>query len=168
MSNATIRVTFGSGEVAPGAHLSAEIDARPSGLNAGDTTFQPGDTAWFLVYRSAGVSIDFIKASAGSVVSGGEQVFSRTEDISFEDDDAASLPVPSDGITSILWIGNSLGNLTLGADGMSLRADNKGVAIARVTFQVSPDAYGIVAPATVAGLSDFPILVLVKGSVDED
>lgn len=168
MSNATIRVTFGSGEVAPGAHLSAEIDARPAGLNGGDTAFQPGDTAWFLVYRSAGVSIDYVKSSAGSVTPGGEQVFSRSEDISFEDDDAASLPVPSDGITSVLWIGTSLGGLTLGADGMTLRAASKGVAIARVTFQVSPDAYGIAAPTTVAGLSDFPILVLVKGSVYED
>lgn len=168
MSNATIRVTFGSGAVAPGAHLSAEVDDRDSGLNGGDTQFQPGDTAWFLIYKSQNVDIDYIKASAGTVVSGGQQNFSRTEDLSFEDTDSASLPVPSDGITSVLWIGNSLGNLTLSGDGMSIRADSKGVAIARVTYMVSPESFGIVAPTAVAGLVDFPILVLVKGSTNED
>lgn len=168
MSNATIRVTFGSAGAGAGAHLSAEIDSRDSGLNGGDTSFQPGDNAWFLIYKSNKVSVESIKASAGSVLSGGEQVFSRTEDLQFEDDDSASLPVPSDGISTVQWIGNDLGGLTLGADGMSIKAASKGVAIARVTFTVSPDAFAIQAPASVAGLVDFPILVLVKGAIDED
>ena len=168
MSNATIRVTFGSGAVTPGAHLSAGVDDRDAGLNNGDTQFQPGDIAWFLVYQSQNVVIDYVKASAGTVVAGSQQNFSRTEDFNFEDGDSVSLPVPSYGITSVLWIGNSLGNLTLGGDGMSMKADSKGVAIARVTYMVTPDSFGIVAPATVAGLVDFPILVLVKGSVNED
>lgn len=168
MSNATIRVTFGSGAVTPGAHLSAGVDDRDAGLNNGDTQFQPGDTAWFLVYKSQNVNVDYVKASAGTVVNSGPQNFSRTEDLHFEDGDSASLPVPSSGITSVLWIGNSLGNLTLSGDEMSIKADSKGVAIARVTYMVTPESFGIVAPTTVAGLVDFPILVLVKGSVNED
>ena len=53
MSTATIRVSFGDGSSSvPGAHLSAEVDSRPTGLNGGKTSFQPGDSCWFLVFIS--------------------------------------------------------------------------------------------------------------------
>lgn len=162
MSNATIRVQFGSGAL-EGDHLSAEVDDRAIGLNEGKTAFLPGDTAWFLVYRSAGLALT-LDSSAGSVMGGDEVYFNKTEDVSFEASAAAALPVPARSILDVLWIGRSLGNLQLGADGMSLTAATSGVAIARVTYAVKAVSYGLASPESVAGLNDFDVLVMITGS----
>ena len=67
MANATIRVQFGNPDGSEAAgHLSAEIDTRPGGLNGGRTSFNPGETAYILVYKSDNVSITDTICSAGS------------------------------------------------------------------------------------------------------
>lgn len=162
MSNATIRVQFGSGTL-ESDHLSAEVDDRAAGPNEGKTTFLPGDTAWMLVYRSEGIELA-LESSAGSIVGGTEVALVKTEDVSFEAGATGSLPVPARAITDVLWIGRSLGALQLGADGMSLTAASSGVAIARVTYAVKAVSFGLVSPASVAGLNDFDVLVLITGT----
>ncbi|MDK9690530.1 hypothetical protein [Azospira sp.] len=171
MSNVTVRVQFGASTSASD-HLSAVVDDRAAGPNAGKTSFLPGDTAWFLVHRSEGIELK-LDSSAGSIVGGNEVTLVKTEDISFENSAAGSLPVPAKAITSVLWIGRSLGGIKLGGDGLSLTADESGVAIARITYTCRAVSYGLVAPDRVAGLVDFDVLVLITGSrptteVEED
>lgn len=162
MSNATVRVQFGAG-VSSDAHLSAEVDDRPAGLNEGKTSFLPGDTAWFLVFRSAGIDVA-VTSSAGTVTPGDEVTLTRTEELTFEDTNTAQLPVPATAITGITWYGRQLGGPTLGADGMTLRFPLSGVAVGKVTYTAKALTFGLASPETLAGEVDFNILVLVKGT----
>lgn len=163
--NSTIRVRFGSGAGGSGSndHLSAEVDDRPAGPNAGKTSFLPGDTAWFLVYRSAGIELS-MESSAGSVTGGAEVTVTKTEDVSFEATSTATLPMPAQAVTGTIWLGRDLGALTLGADGMTLTATSSGVAVARVSYTAKALSYGLQSPSSVAGENDFDVLVLITGS----
>lgn len=161
---ASIQVSFGAGVDTANAHLSAEIDSREAGLNAGATSFAPGDTAYFLVYKSDNVSYSPPVASAGSISTAGTQItVEKEEDVQFADADTATLGVPSSAVTSVTWLGRSLGSLTLQADRTTLKASAKGVAVARVKYNCKADAFGLVSPATLAGLTDFSILVYILG-----
>jgi hypothetical protein len=163
--NTSFQISFGVGQDASQGHLSAEIDDRVDGLNGGNTRFVPGDVAWFLVYKSANVSYQNPIPSAGSVSGGGAITVEIEEDISFADTDTATLRIPANAITSITWLGNSLGGLTL-TDPQTVRASAKGVAVARVRFQATAYAHALQSPASVAGLTDFSILVYILGNIN--
>ena len=162
---ANITVSFGDQTGADGVngHLSAEIDDRPAGLNAGDTSFAPGDTAYFLVYKSDNVTYDFPVASAGTVTAAGTGLtVSKEQDLQFADVDTASLSIPATAITNVTWLGRSLGELSL-QDPTTVKASAKGVAVARVTYTCRADGFGLASPTTLAGLTDFSILVFILG-----
>ena len=163
--NTSFQISFGSGAGAgAGGHLSAEIDDRPEGLNAGKTAFVPGDTAHFLVYKSANVTYSAPVPSAGSVTPGGTLTVEKEDDIAFADTDTASLPIPATGIVSVLWMGNQLGALAL-QDPQTVKASSKGVAVARVRYTATANAHALHSPASVAGLTDYSILVFILGEL---
>ena len=166
MANATIRVQFGSpdGSGASG-HLSAEIDTRPGGLNSGRSSFNPGETAYILVYTSDNVTITDTLCSAGSLTAQGAIVVSVTEELMFEDADTASLGKPaSAGLSQSVWYGRSLGGLTLQSDQVTVKAAAKGVAVAAVTYDAVASIYALSSPATLNGQTDFSILAVIKGT----
>jgi len=166
MANATLRVQFGNpdGSGATG-HLSAEVDARTEGLNGGRTAFSPGETVYLLVYRTDNVSITETACSAGSLSAQGSAVVTVTEELLFEDTDTATLdkPVRSD-ISQVAWYGRSLGGLALQPDKITLKAANKGVAVAKVSYDALAWVYALASPATLNGETDFSILALIKGA----
>jgi hypothetical protein len=162
---ANITVSFGDSDSADGAsgHLSAEIDDRPAGLNGGDTSFAPGDTAHFLVYKSSNVTYDVPVTSAGTLATAGTGLtVTKEQDLQFADTDTASLSIPAIAITGTTWLGRSLGTLAL-QDPTTVKATAKGVAVARVTYTCSADGFALTSPATLAGLTDFSILVFILG-----
>lgn len=163
--NSTIRVRFGAGAGGSGSndYLSAEMDDRADGPNTGKSSFLPGDTAWFLVYRTPGIELS-LDASAGSVTGGDEVTVTKTEDVSFEAASIATLPMPAQAVTSFIWLGRDLGALTLGGDGVTLTAAAAGVAVARVTYTAKALSYGLQSPSSVAGEVDFDVLVMITGS----
>lgn len=166
MANATIRVQFGNpdGTSAEG-HLSAEIDSREDGLNAGMTSFAPGDTAYLLVYKSDNVSITDTICSAGSLTPAGSAVVSVTEELMFEDADTATLSRPAVSSTlQVRWFGRSLGALALQADKATVKASGKGVAVASVTYDAPALVYALSSPASLDGETDFSILALIRGA----
>lgn len=159
-----LTISFGREGLAATDHLSAEIDSRPDGLNAGRTSFEPGDTAYFLVHKSAGVRIDRVVASvAGVVVAATAGLVTKEVDITFEDSDTARLPVPAAGLQSLAWLGTALGATALDTDGVTVRAASRGVAVGRARISTYPAAYGIRGPDQVNGLARYPILVMVYG-----
>lgn len=166
MANATIRVQFGSPDGADAAgHLSAEIDTRPDGLNGGRTSFNPGETAYILVYKSDNVSITDTICSAGSLSPQGSAIVSVTEELMFEDADTASLGKPArSGLSQSVWYGRSLGSLTLQSDKVTVKAAAKGVGVAKVTYDALAQVYALSSPATLNGETDFSILAVIKGS----
>lgn len=162
---ANITVSFGA-ETGAGVdgHLSAEIDDREDGLNGGDTSFAPGDTAYFLVFKSANVTYDAPVCSAGSIQTASAGSVEREEELTFADTDTATLQVPCTGSLSVLWLGRSLGSLTL-IDPMTVKASAKGVAVAKVTYSATADAFGLTSPSSLNGLTDFSILVFILGHI---
>lgn len=163
---ANITISFGEQDAAgANAHLSAEVDGRDTGYNAGKTSFAPGDIATFLVYKSANVAYDTPVPSAGSIRNKAiGVVVTKEDDIQFPDTDTASLSIPSTGIVAVTWLGRSLGGLTL-VSPTEIKASAKGVAVARVRYTCVADAWELASPATLAGLTDFAILVFILGRI---
>jgi len=169
MANTTIKIQFGNskdGSTSSNEHLSAEVDSRPTGLNAGKTTFAPGDDAYILVYKSDNVTITGTDCSAGSITAAGSATVELTEELTFEDDVTASLNVPAAtaGLNSTTWYGRSLGSISVGADKITCTAGTKGVAVASVTYTATASAYKLSTPATLNGSTDYSILVLIQGA----
>lgn len=165
MTSATIRVQFGLPDSEMAGHLSAEIDDRPDGLNAGKTSFNPGETAYLLVFKSDNVSITDTICSAGSLSAQGSTLVSVSEELMFEDADTATLGKPArSSLAQTVWYGRSLGTLTLQSDMMTVRADSSGVAVAEVTYDTTALIYALTSPATLNGESDFSILAVIKGT----
>ena len=88
-----------------------------------------------------------------------------TEDLLFEEADTATLGKPARAsLTQSAWYGRSLGTLTLQADRMTLKAANRGVGVARVSYETLAQVVALSSPATLNGETDFSILALIKGS----
>ena len=167
---ANISISFGDDDSEGQGVLTAEVDNRTveeGGLNGGETSFNAGDTAWFLVFKSDNVTYDPPIASAGTVNAGGTETVIKNEELTFSDTDTASLSVPADSITSTTWMGNSLGGLVLQSDKQTVKTSSKGVAIAKVKYTASGKAYGLISPISVQGFTDFSINVFIKGTVNE-
>ena len=169
--SSTIRVSFGSGRDGAGqtgqgdSYLSAELDDREDGPNGGNTQFTPGGTAYFLIHKGKNVTIDAVDSSAGSASYGSTVNYAKEDEIVFDGEDTASLSMPSKGIISTTWLGRSLGGLTLGADGQTVTAGSKGVAVARVKHTVEAIQGSLTSPASIAGVTDFSIAVVITGTV---
>jgi hypothetical protein len=169
-STASIVVTFTdpAAAAAASAHLSAEIDSRPTGLNSGVTSFKPADVAWFLVFMSDNVELAMTpECSAGSIGIGGlVPDITRVEDVAFINADSVNLQVPADSITSVVWMGRSLGACTLDPVSKTLlKATDKGLAVARVTYKTHAESYSLTSPATLSGETSFSIQVLITGQL---
>jgi hypothetical protein len=151
------------------AFISAEVDNREDGLNNGETSFAPGDTAWILVYTSANVRVQSVVASAGSVIQGEAVNVEQSQDVIFMDATEARLSNPVKSVTSTGWMGASLGSLTLSDDGQTITAENKGVGVARINYVAEAASYGIASPPSMdfngEPVFNFTIAVLVTGEV---
>ncbi|MBF0340364.1 MAG: hypothetical protein HQL95_05300 [Magnetococcales bacterium] len=147
--------------------LSAEIDARPDGLNHGRTQFYGGDTAHLLVHAGPDVVLTDQVASAGVMLPGGWQTISVTQDLVFNGVTTASLDKPAIGINSVIWFGRDMGDLTLESDNRTVSVSTAGVAICRVTYRSMARSWGLSAPTLVSGLNEFPVQVHFSGATGE-
>lgn len=165
MANATIRVQFGNAEGGDAsAHLSAEIDTRPDGLNGGRSTFNPGETVYLLIYSSDNVRITDTVCSAGSLSAHSRTTVSVEQELLFEDSDSASLNKPARAsLQAVTWYGRALGELTLHSDKSTVRAALRGVGVAKVRYEASAQVYALHSPASLNGETDFSILAIIKG-----
>ena len=167
----SIVVSFGSqsdAASAANAHLSAQVDSRPTGLNNGATSFQPGDTCWILVFMSDNVSLDGDPILSAGTLGGGQQVsgIDIQEQLTFANVDTASLSVPATGISNTKWLGKSLGDLSLISNNSEVQASQKGVAVAMIDYTANATAYSITAPQTLDGEVSFGICVMIQGKLN--
>jgi hypothetical protein len=165
-----ITVSFGTASEASQGHLSAEIDSRPEGKNNGQTSFAPGQTAYFLIYKSSNVTYDTPQSSLSGnsgITRYSTLTVSKTEDLTFAATNSATLNVPASGGLTVEWMGKAYGNLTLGSDKQTVTinvSDPTTVCgVARVTYNASADCWGLTAPQTLNGSTEFSILVLIVG-----
>ncbi len=146
-------------------YISAEVDSRADGLNKGDTSFEPGDMVFFLVYMNSVTSIDQIITSGGAVNSAGSSNVQIEEYITFDNSKESSVGKPILGITSVTWYGNNLGNLTIADDEITLIAGRKGVGVAKIVYTAKAHAYVLASPASINGETKFQIAIVVIGKL---
>ena len=146
--------------------LTAEIDDRATGYNGGETSFAPGETVAFLIYKTSNVNVNTPVVSLGAVAQiAGAQTLAKEEFLTFEDEKTAttSFPVLS-GFTST-WLGNNLGSVNV-TDQQTITAATKGVGVLRVNYNTQFTPWRLTnVPLSVDGLTAFPILIFVSGEI---
>lgn len=103
---ATLNVNFSADTTATEGVLKLEIDDREDGLNGGDTSFSPGDTVGFLMFKDSNVTVEYGPAStSGGVTGSGSASKTIDEYITFSNSDSGSLGYPPSGAVSLQWQG---------------------------------------------------------------
>ncbi len=162
----TITIQFGSNTDSQG-FLTAEVDSRPDGLNAGRSQFQPEEVVWFLVYAGPNVTYDPPILSDGVLMRGGEVAVAQEEFITFANSKEGKLAKPAESSAKVSWYGTSLGVTKLGSDKMTLLADKSGVAVAGVKYTAKAQSWGIKAPKTSGGSANYSIAVFILGKTSD-
>jgi hypothetical protein len=158
---ASIVVNFDAGD-AEGI-LTAEIDGRENGLNGGETSFRPGDSPAFLVYKSPNVQVNEIVASAGSISNLGLGSSEESELISFANVREASPRKPISSGLSTKWLGNNGGTVSL--QNGKLTIPNKAVAVLKADYVSDYNAYRLKnVPEELNGETSFDIVIYISGS----
>lgn len=151
--------------------LIAEVDNRDvadGGLNS-KTSFAPGDTVYYLIYKGPGVVVDAQYHSWGqhSAVSTGLSI-PQEEILTFmaPDDLAQTVKYPVDTIDSWEWLGNTTFD-TPKFNGQDISVNQPsgstyGVGILKVKYTTKADAYKLThAPL---GYPEYEIATLVVGT----
>ena len=149
----------------PSGYLSAAIDDRENGRNDGRTSFAPGDTVYFHIFRSRNVAIDSVIASDGNVyrVMTVPDSVRRDVEIQFVNTDHAALSLPARQIVDYNWLGRSLGGLRL-VDEQTIAARSSGIAVARVTIETHAWPWAINTPVVSLDENEnYPIVVYIQG-----
>jgi len=107
---ATLNVNFAADTTADTTGvLKLEIDDREDGLNAGDTSFQPGDTVGFFLFKDSNVTVEYgPAATSGGITTSGSASKTIDEYITFSNSDSGSLGYPPAGAVSLEWQGRCL------------------------------------------------------------
>ena len=86
--------------------LKLEIDDREEGLNGGDTSFEPGDTVGFWLFKGSNVTvISGPSSTAGGITSAGSDSKEIVEYITFSNSDSGSLGYAPSGSVALEWQG---------------------------------------------------------------
>ena len=145
--------------------LRAEIDAREDGFNQGRTSFRPGDSPHYLVYRGAGVTLTRHVATLGSIAGLGKRAREVEEVVTFADVREVTLGYPVRAGLSVSWMGAVPGTAQLAGDDR-LVLPEPGIGVATVTYQTEFDVFRLSnLPGQVNGKTDYSVLVVLIGDV---
>ncbi|MDB4312068.1 hypothetical protein N9937_01430 [bacterium] len=144
--------------------LVMEIDSREGALS----NRVPGGQQDVLTYRSPLLpSPVSTLATAGGIARTGLDNVTIVEDVAFLSTNEASLGKPATAVTSVIWMGPSLGTVVLEADGSTLTTPSAGTSIARVTYTASVESWRLSLPTSVSGLTDYAVQVVGSSSLDD-
>lgn len=109
-----------------------EVEVNPY---MGGKKFYTGDQIPLLVYTGRNVnSVEAVTSSGYIIQTGFTSQMLRQQKVTFSNKNYTTIDKPATSIQTVQWIGNSLGNLTLEDDSVTLTAQNAGVAVALVTY----------------------------------
>ena len=164
---ATVVVNFGQGAASDNDALVAEIDSRETGLNAGKTTFLPGEDVWILVYPSSNVVLNTPVTSWGDLVRrAGTELVDKEQDLQFIDEVEGVVAWPIlDGFTPT-FIGRDASPVVQAGD-MTLRiatpaAVDHYARVLRVNWVAEAIAYRLT-NTEISGLDEYQIVVHFTG-----
>ncbi len=104
---ATLNVSFDSTTETATGNIKLEIDDRADGLNNGNTSFKPGDDAYYWLFKDSNVTLLEHIVTAGGTSSQGSDTKAIDENITFTNSDTGSLGYPPDGAVTMDWLGRS-------------------------------------------------------------
>ncbi len=137
--------------------LVMEVDDRPDGLNGGGTTFYPGDSPGFLIYKSSAVSIYNIRATEGAVADLGSGSRVVTEWLTCAMDKRATTKYPVTGGLSVLQSkGDSITGYQVAEEGITF--PTKLLAVVEVQYTTNFTAHRLTGASGVA-----PVIVFATG-----
>lgn len=143
--------------------LNAEIDSREDGFNAGKTSFQPGDSPAFLIFKSSDVNIVSIEPSAGNIASLASGLLDVEEFLTFANKTEANLSKPISGALTAKWLGNNLGVPQVVGDNL-VRVPTQGVGVLKVSYKAPFLARRLSGlPSVLNGETEYQVLILITG-----
>jgi len=104
---ATLNVSFDSEATTSSGTLKLEIDDRADGLNGGNTSFKPGDDAYYFMFKDDNVTVVQHVVTAGGTAPSGSGTKVIDENVTFTNSDSSSLGYPPDGGVTLSWLGRS-------------------------------------------------------------
>lgn len=166
---ASLTVSFEKQEVSGDGFLSWEVDDRSEedgGLNGGDTSFSPGDTAYLLLFRESSVTLNETFTSGGSLVpSASNQIKSfkglEAEYVTVTNNNTANLSKPANsGGVSLSWLGKSK-KIGKGTPKLEMMKQENGT-VSEVVIDLGTEMVGVIkaeydSSATAYKLSGVPI-----------
>ena len=176
-SSFNVNFSFSTGGSAKG-ELKAEVDSRDpadGGLNA-STSFRPGDSVKWLLFKSNNVSITDIFASHGSNAGGGTASVDINDTITVGGVKETSLNYPCSGGFSANWLGSggitaaitapSGGQSTITFSGGGAAFDKYGaIGLLEVSYTATAQVYTL--SHSPLGLDKYDIVVFVAAMFDE-
>ena len=106
---ATLNVNFAEDTSATEGVLKMEIDDRAEGLNKGDTSFSPGETVGFWLFKDSNVTVEAGPvATSGGITGAGTASKEIDEYITFSNSDTGSLGYPPSVGLTLEWQGHCL------------------------------------------------------------
>lgn len=103
---ATLNVSFDSSSTTNGT-LKLELDDRVDGLNGGETSFGPGEDAFYFIFKDSDVTVVEHIATAGGISDSGNGTKTINENVTFTNSDTGSLGYPPANTVSLSWMGRS-------------------------------------------------------------
>lgn len=146
------------------AVLTAEVDGFATGLNSGTTSFVPGDSPGFLIYKTSNVVIDSITPSAGAITNVGSGFTPELieDDLIYTDKQTASPSKPIFSAFTSVWLGNSLGVPSYTETAVTVPNAGVGVLRARYnSFFTSHRLTGL--PVVLNGETDYSVVIYIVG-----
>lgn len=173
---ASLTVSFEAQETSGDGFLSWEVDDRSEadgGLNKGDTSFAPGDTAWLLLFKESSVTLDETFTSGGTLTIGASgQIKSfkgvDAEYVTVTNSYTANLSKPANsGAPTLSWLGKNK-KIGGGTPKLEMLKQSNGVT-SEVVIDLGTEMVGVIkaeydSDATSYKLSgvpdDFPMAVI--------
>jgi hypothetical protein len=145
--------------------LTISLDPRLESDTPGQQSYLPGETAHVLVNPASAVPFLHLRSSTGLDLQASEPVFwQESEDLLFMASNLARLESVAQRIDAHLWLGDSLGEPRLLADGCTIWVERRGTAVLRVTVTRLARSFPLPIPEQMAQEEPYPVLVTASGS----
>lgn len=157
----SIVVQFGSEEDADKYILKAEIDSREDGYNKGNTSFQPGDSPYILVYKSPELSLSF-EVSTGNLSSRGNEPVEQSEYPVFANVQTVDLAYPPTGSVNLKHLAGKTGATVSGS---TISLPEPDIAVYKADYDATAYVYQLVGiPTELKGETSFPVVIFITGT----
>ncbi|MBF0488163.1 MAG: hypothetical protein HQK98_08385 [Nitrospirae bacterium] len=141
----SLTVSFALSCSSSGESIKAEgaDDKNVDDSGSKKSCFKYGEKYYFRVFKTSGIDGYEFTVSDGTITDeGAGQSITKSEDLEFKKTDTASTSYPITEISSITWMGTSLGTIKQSGD-EQIQAETSGVAAGTIEFTSTYDLWSI-------------------------